>query len=67
MCSYCDELVEAVKNENIHECERLWNIIKTNDDKEGCTKWAPRDIRDKCSDFLSYEFYLALQYLGIMF
>ena len=67
MCHLCDELVNAVMGENINECERLWSLITSGDNKNDCIKWAPRDIRDKCSDSLSYKFYIELQGIGIVF
>ena len=58
----CEELVKAVNDNNIDECENVWKIINSDTDKYSCCiKWAPRAIRDECHD-ISYSFYLELQY-----
>jgi hypothetical protein len=67
MCYLCDDLINAVKEENINECERIWKNLKSDEQKNSsCIKWAPRDILIKCYDSLSYKFYLELQFIGII-
>ena len=63
----CDELVKAVNDNNIEECENVWKIINGDTCKYSCCiKWAPRAVRDACRE-IPLTFYLELQYLGIMF